>query len=218
MKPLVESFKPLTRKQILALPADQHGDYELLSVSGYFEEIDDRDREVAVYELILRSSQVYETVAYGELYLDVVNYYSWRKAFLRAIQWCYAMIAFGEQHDEGMNRLNHRMDLANIYFWREDFNVGLAMYARMLQDASETIWLYLGLGQELTKLGLSSLAADALEQALKQKAQMDRYKLKDLIEDLRDEAIEAASNDPSRVGEVDPEVLTNFQSALQLPM
>ena len=73
MKELVDTFKSLTREEILALPAGQYGDYELLSVCEYFDEINGRGREMAVYELILRSPEVSETVAYGELYFELVN-------------------------------------------------------------------------------------------------------------------------------------------------
>ena len=120
--------------------------------------------------MILRSPEVSETVAYGELYFEVVNYYRWKKRFLNAIQWCYTMMTFSEQREDGMNRMNHRLDLA-----MEDFDVGLAMYSRMLHDDPGNVWLYNGLGLELRSLGLSSLAVEALKQGLSRCRHWNRW-------------------------------------------
>ena len=58
MLPIVKQFDPLTREQILAIRPGTWGDSELLDVLKYFEtERKDRDRAMAVAELILRSPQ-----------------------------------------------------------------------------------------------------------------------------------------------------------------
>ena len=110
-----------------------YGDYELLSVCEYFDNVNDRGREMAVYELILRSPEVSEMVAYEQLYFDVVNYYRWEKQYLNAVQWCYALIAFSEQHDGGMDRVNHRLDLADIFLDKGEFDLGLKLYTQLLR-------------------------------------------------------------------------------------
>ena len=61
MKKLISIFKLLSRDQILAFPAGIYGDFELLSVCEYFENVNTCDRELAVYELILHSPEVRET-------------------------------------------------------------------------------------------------------------------------------------------------------------
>jgi tetratricopeptide (TPR) repeat protein len=217
MTKLVETFQALNRKQILALPVGKYGDYELLSVCEHFYEIDDRDREMAVYELILRSPEVSEMVAYDELYFDLVNYYRWKKKFNKAIQWCYAMLAFSEQHEDGIERVNHQMDLANIYLAKEDFDIGLAMYTQMIHDEPSNVWLYNNLGLELPRVKLSALAVETLNSGLTLVSKDDPEGLKEQFEELRDEAIELAANETSRTDEIDPAVLVNFQNALHLP-
>ena len=218
MKKLIAHFELLSREQILALPAGEYGDYELLSVCEYFDEIDDYDREMAVYELILRSPEMGEMLAYGELYFEVANYYRWKKNFLKAIQWSYAMIAFNEQHEDGIDRMNRRIDLANIYLAKEDCDVGLAMYTQMFHDDPGNVWLYNNLGLELPRVKLSSLAVETLNSGLALVAKDDPEQLKDQFEELRDEALELDSNASGRIDEIDPDVLANFQEALHQSM
>ena len=64
MKNLLKSFDPLTRAQILALRPGLYADHDLLSVAEHFQKNKERDREMAVFELILRSPEVTETVSY----------------------------------------------------------------------------------------------------------------------------------------------------------
>ncbi len=74
MLPIVKQFDPLTRDQILAIRPGMWGDSELLDVLKYFEtEKQDRDRAMAVAELILRSPQVSD-VDYGWLYVALPTY------------------------------------------------------------------------------------------------------------------------------------------------
>ena len=59
---LIKQFDVLTRKQILALRPGEWSDVDLLKVLKYFDqEKNDRDRAMAVAELILRSPQMVET-------------------------------------------------------------------------------------------------------------------------------------------------------------
>ena len=128
---------------------------------------------MAVYELILRSPEVSETVAYEQLYFDVVNYYRREKKYLNAVQWCYALIAFSEQHDDGMNRVNHRLDLADIFLDEGEFDLGLKLYTQLLRADGGNPWIYNGLGLVLPEAGLGSLAIEVLNQGLKLVAQND---------------------------------------------
>ena len=64
MKNLLKQFDPLTREEILTLRPGLYADHDLLSVAEHFRKNKDRDREMAVFELILRSPEVTETVSY----------------------------------------------------------------------------------------------------------------------------------------------------------
>jgi len=217
MKKLIDIFEPLSREQILALPAGVYGDHDLLSVSEHFDNNDDRDREIAIHELILRSPEVAETIAYSELCFQLVHHYRWKEEYLAALQRCYLLIAYTEQHEEGMNRLNNRRDLADTYLAAGEFDTGLSLYAQMIRDNPGDIWPYNILGMDLPDLGLGTLAIGVLDRGLALVAEADPYKLKTQLEDLREEAITHVADEPGRMNEVDPEVLAGLQEALALP-
>ena len=69
MSTLVKKFDPLTPKQILALRPGSWTDQDLMEAVNYFQtEKKDRDRAMAVAELILCSSQI-ASLDYSRLYL-----------------------------------------------------------------------------------------------------------------------------------------------------
>lgn len=90
----LERLKALDRAEILNISPTTLGDYELLDLAAYFrEEAQDEDREMAVIELILRSPLNDEMVAYGDLYLDLINYYQRKENFPAILHWAAAHIA-----------------------------------------------------------------------------------------------------------------------------
>ena len=217
MKNLIKSFAPLTREQILALRPGLYADHELLDVAEHFRKNKDHDREMAVFELILRSPEVTDVVSYGELYFETFQHYAWHKEYLAALQWVYAAIAFAEQHEEGLNRANLRRDLAELYLKAGNFDVGLTLYTQLISDDPGDIWLYNGLGMELSDVGLHALAIETLDKGLELVAPKDPHQLKNQLIQLREEAVTQAQSTPDRMGEVRPEVLLNLRAALCLP-
>ncbi|HLF89627.1 MAG TPA: hypothetical protein VI451_11810, partial [Anaerolineales bacterium] len=217
MKNLLKQFDPLTREEILTLRPGLYADHDLLSVAEHFRKNKDRDREVAVFELILRSPEVTEIVSYQELYFETFQYYAWHKNYLTALQWVYVAIAFAEQHEEGLNRANLRRDLAEIYLRAGNFDVGLALYTQLISGDPGDIWLYNGLGMELPEVGLHSLAIEALDKGLELVSQKDPHQLKKQLLQLREDAVNQAPTTPDRVAEVRPEVLLNLRAALRMP-
>ena len=69
--------------------------------------------------------------------------------FLAALRWAHALIAFDEQHEDGLNRANHVRDLAETYLESGDLDTGLALFTRLMQASPEDIWNYNTLGFEL---------------------------------------------------------------------
>jgi len=140
----------LTRDQILALRPGAWGDDELLGVRKEFDKQNDRDRALAVVELILRSPEHSEMVAYDVLYEDLIYYYRDIRNFPAALRWAHTLLAYSEQHFE-----SHRdcasagRTLAETYLWAGEPDTGLALFARRLQAAPTDIWTYNALGLTL---------------------------------------------------------------------
>jgi hypothetical protein len=153
MLPIVKQFDPLTRDQILAIRPGTWGDFELLDVLKYFEtERKDRDRAMALAELILRSPQVSD-VDYGWLCLDLIGYYRWKRDLPAALRWAHFLIAHDEQHDEGSNRASRCRDLAETYLEAGDLDTGLALFTRLAQATPDDIWNYNALAFALPGAG-----------------------------------------------------------------
>ncbi len=215
---LIKHFKSLTPAEILAEKTGKWSDYELLDVMHYFGEERQRDREAAVTELILRSPENSEMIAYDELYFELANHYRWRKNFPSATRWFYANFAYDEQHDPGLNRDNRYRDLAETHLAAGEFDAGLALLTRRLQTKPGDIWIHNSLGMVLPDIGLSDLAVEVLERALALTDQEDPENLRGQLKDFHQDALDKVDDSVSRLDEIDTAVLTSFRAALQLPI
>ena len=217
ISPLSKQFDPLTRQEILALHPGKWSDEDLLKVVKYFEgEKKDRDRAMAVTELILGSPQM-GILDYDMLYLDIIGYYRWKDDFPAALRWAYAFIAFGEQHENGLNRDNHIRDLAEICLEAGDLNTGLALFTRLAQTSPDDIWNFNTLSFGLPRAGLPGLALEVLDRALVLTAEKDPEHLKKQLADQRREVEERLPGTPDCSDEISPEVLADFRAALLSP-
>jgi tetratricopeptide (TPR) repeat protein len=113
-----------------------------------------------------------------------------------------------------LNRANKYRDLAETYLYASDFNTGLAILARCLKADPTDVWTYNILGLSLPHVGLSDLAVEVLDQALKRKAENDPEGLKQQFKDLHQEAVEKAARDQSHLQTVDPAVLADLRTAM----
>ena len=209
-------FEPLTREQILATPVGMYDDNDLLAVGQHFSESREYDKFIAVSELILRSSEMsYDMIDYEMLYLDVVGFY--RSTPGTALAWCYAMLAFLEQHVEGGNRVYIYRDLAEIYLAADDFNTGLALSTQLIHDQPGNVWLYNGLGMTLPRAGLPALAVDVLERGLELIKKKDPEGLREQMTEMRNEAREQSQSAADKLEAIDADILANFKAALELP-
>ena len=204
ISPLSKQFDPLTRQEILALHPGKWSDEDLLKVVKYFEgEKKDRDRAMAVTELILGSPQM-GILDYDMLYLDIIGYYRWKDDFPAALRWAYAFIAFGEQHENGLNRDNHIRDLAEICLEAGDLNTGLALFTRLAQTSPDDIWNFNTLSFGLPRAGLPGLALEVLDRALVLTAEKDPEHLKKQLADQRREVEERLPGTPDCSDEISP--------------
>ena len=212
-------LKTLNRAEILKLPPERIGDFELLNLAEYFrEEEQDEDREMAVIELILRSPLNDEMVAYEELYLDLVNYYHRQKDFPALLRWAVAALAFKEQNESNPYRsITAWRDLADDYLWASDFNSGVGIYTRIIKRFPGDIWNYNNLGLVLGEMGLNELAVAVLERALARVAKGDPEQLRKQIKDGLQAAQANLAEGKDRSVEVDPETAAALRAALALP-
>lgn len=215
MQSIHKHLASLNREQILALRPGAWGDYELSKVRSEFDKQGERDRALAVVELILRSPEHSEMVAYDVLYEDLIFYYCGNRNFPAALHWTHALLAYSEQHFEShRDCANACRTLAETYLLAGQPETGLALFARRLQAAPTDIWTYNVLGLTLPDVGLSRLAVEALERGLQLVARHDPENLKDQLTRMNREAAEATTAD--RSGEVSPAVLSEFRAALAL--
>lgn len=217
MQSLHKHLASLNREQILPLRPGAWSDDELLDVRNEFDKQSDRDRALAVVELILRSPEHSEMVAYDVLYEDLIYYYRDIRDFPAALRWAHALLAYSEQHFEShRDCANACRTLAETYLLAGELETGLALFARRLQAASTDIWTYNVLGLTLPDIGLNRLAIEVLERGLQLAARHDEEHLMDQLTWMHREAAEATTDD--RSGEVSPAVLAEFRAALALAL
>jgi len=211
---LVKQFKDLTRAQILALSPGSWVDQDLLEVVQYFQsEKKDRDRAMAVAELILSSPQI-DHLDYSRLYLDLIGYYRWKDNFQAALRWAHALITFDLQHEDGMNHANDVRDLAEIYLESGDLDTGLALFTRLAQTFQDDIWNYNALGFALPHAGLPNLALEVLDHALALTAKNDPEQLKMQLADRQRKVAEELAGTPDHSAKISPDILSAFRAAL----
>ncbi len=217
MQSIYKHLTSLTRDQILALRPGVWGDDELSDVRSEFDKQNDRDRALAVVELILRSPEHSEIVAYDLLYEDLIYYYRDIRNFPAALRWAHALLAYSEQHIESHHDCAYAgRTLAETYLLAGALDTGLALFARRLQAAPTDIWTYNVLGLTLPEVGLNRLAIEVLEHGLQLIARHDQENLKDQLTRMRHDVAEATTDD--RSGAVSPAVLAEFRAALALAL
>jgi len=214
MLPIIKQFDALTREQILAIRPGTWGDWELLDVIEHFAR--DRDREMAVAELILHSPEVGD-VHYYKLYLDLIGYYQWKHNWPAALRWAHALIAYDEQHEDGRNHASNCRDLAETYLETGDLNTGLALFTRLAQAAPADIWNYNALSFALPRAGLPHLALEVTDYALALIKRNDPEQLIKQLSDQRRRLAESLASTPDRINDLSPAVLAEFRATLLSP-
>jgi tetratricopeptide (TPR) repeat protein len=216
----LERLKALDRAEILNISSNTLGDYELLDLAAYFQDdAQDEDRGMAVFELILRSPlNDDEMVAYGEIYLDLINYYQRQKNFPSMLYWAAAHIAYDEQNDrDPFNLLNSWRDLAEAYLNAGEINSGLGIFTRLITRYPGDVWNYNILGLTLPNIGLNRLAIETLDRGLALIAREDPENLRKQFQELQQKAQASLANGQDLTGHVAPDILNAFRAALSLP-
>ncbi len=213
----LEKLKALDRSEILNISPTKFGDFELLNLAEYFHEEEDEDREMAVFELVLRSPLNDELLDYTDLYLDLVNYYQRKEKFPAMLYWAAAFVAHLEQNDRStLNLLNSRRDLAEAYLRAGEINAGLGIFTRLIKYYPEDVWNYNILGLTLPSIGLNRLAVETLDRGLALIKKKDPEKLRKQFQKLRQEAQANLANGQDETDQVASETLQAFRAALSL--
>lgn len=209
-------FETLSAQAIRNERPGDWGDFELLDVVQHFQNEKDEDHEIATLELLLRSPEISESVAYQELYFDLAESLRRRKEFSGAISWHLAAIAYNEQHEEGDNRANLRRELAETCLLAGDFAAGLGILTHNLLSEPKDVWNHNILALTLPDCGLADLSVEVLERGLALLQIEDEQKLQEQFKKLLQEAKAKSTTEKSQLAEISPKVLQEFRQALYL--
>ncbi len=173
MAKTMDSLKNMSRVELLELPTGAFDDYDFVNLAQYFsEEHKDRDREVAALELALRSPMVDEMVDYTQLYLDVIGYYLWKGDTETALYWAVAYVTFSAQHSWD-NLLAAWRELGSTYLEAGQPEVGLGIFARLVERNPGDIWNYNSMGLVLSRVKLNRLTVEVTGRGLEILAKND---------------------------------------------
>ncbi len=145
-KTLADHFQTLTPDQIRALDPNRWGDFMLLDVAQVFSDRGDGEREWAVWELILRSDDWSDAVAYSELFSTIVldRYISTaREGLLWAYRWLVYQAAY-----EPEDWATLREAWAAIPAWTRHVvssELAARLYGRLVREFPRSVDIYLDL-------------------------------------------------------------------------
>lgn len=212
------SLKKMSRAELLELPTGVFDDYDFVKLAQYFsDEHKDRDREVAALELALRSPTVDEMVDYTQLYLDVLGYYLWKGEGETALRWAVAYVAFTAQHDRD-NLLSAWRELGSTYLEAGQPEVGLGIFARLVERNPGDIWNYNSMGVVLSRLKLNRLAVEVTRRGLDILEENDPEKLCSQFQRFAKEAQAELENGVDETEQISVTVLQALRAAMSLPV
>jgi tetratricopeptide (TPR) repeat protein len=218
MSKTTDSLKNMSRAELLEFPIGVFDDYDFVNLAQYFsEELKDRDREAAAQELALRSPMVDEMVDYTQLYLDTVGYYLWKGENETALCWAVAYFAFGAQHDWD-NLLAAWRELGSTYLEAGQPEVGLGIYARLIERSPSDIWNYNSLGLILSQVKLNSLAVEVIRRGLEILAKDDSERLRPQLQRMVKEAQAELAKGVDETQSISAGVLQTLRTAMALPV
>ncbi len=212
------AIKNLSRAELLKLPIGAFNDYEFVDLAQYFwEEREDRDREVAALELALRSPMVDEMVDYTQLYLDVIGYCLWKADTEKALYWAVAYVAFSAQHERD-NFLAAWRELGSTYLEAGQTEVGLGIFARLVRRDPADIWNYNSMGLVLSRVKLNKLAVEVTGHGLEILAKNDPERLRAQFKEFVKEAQAELEKGVDETEHISAGVLQALRAAMSLPV
>ena len=218
MKKTTDALKKMNRAELLELPAGVFDDYDFVDLARYFsEEHQDRDREVAALELALRSLMVNELVDYSQLYLDVIGYYLWKGESETALRWAVTNVAFTAQHDRD-SLLAAWRELGSTYLETGQPEVGLGIFARLIERNPGDIWNYNSMELVLSQVKLNRLAVEVSRRGLELLAKNDPEGLRSQFKDFVKEAQAELTKGVDETELISADVLQALRAAMALPV
>ncbi len=213
MKDIVKHFASLTAAQIRGTRSGQFDDYDLLEVYSYFSEQDD-ESATAVLDLILRSYDSNEMVAYGELYEERLDFAYQSQDWPALLHWTYAWLAFDEQHEQGANRNSLRLSLADAYCASGDLDAGLSIYSHCLQADPQSLEAIESAAFSLATAGLGELALETLAFAQQRSQPEDEEAHNERQQKIRAELMDTIAAFSGQPAAASPETIASFRRAL----
>lgn len=213
MAQLIPIFTALNSEQIRSTRLHQYDDYGLLDVYGHFFTEND-ERAAAVLELILRSLDHTELVAYDDLYEAITEYAFAAGDWQGLLRWAYARLAYDEQHEQGANRILIWTQLADAHLKAGDLDTALALYARCLESAPNDLDAYEGIADRLVELGLHDLTQKIAERSIQVAGIIADAATVAYYQTFYDELAAAAREATGQPVLVSPDNVAAFQRAL----
>lgn len=218
MAKTTHALKNMSRAELLALPIGLFDDYDYLELAQYFgEELKDPDREAAVLELALRSPMVDKMVDYAELYLEIVQAYLGKGESETALRWALAYFAFSAQHDQE-NLLTAWRELGLTYLAAGQPEVGLGIYARLVERNPGDIWNYNSMELVLSRVKLNRLAVEVAGRGLEILAKQDPEDLRSQFKNFAKEAQAKLDKGVDETEKISAAVLQALRAAMALPV
>ncbi len=185
----IDPLKLLSREELLQFPSGKISDTSLLDLAEYFAgQPENDDREMAVYEMILRSPLVEETLDYETLFIELIQYYLYEENSQAAREWAVAFMAFATQQQFPIHSiLDSWREMGRVYLETGDLETGLQLFARLLEREPGYVWTYVDLPLALRDVNAPQLALEAAEQSLKLIAHEDPQDLRDQFEEEAEE-------------------------------
>ena len=185
----IDPLKLLSREELLQFPSGKISNSSLLDLAEYFSgQPENDDREIAVYEMILRSPLVEEMLDYEALFFELIQYYRYQENSQAAREWAVAFMAFVTQHQFPIHSiLDSWREMGRVYLESGDLDTGLQLFARLLEREPGYVWTYVDLPLALRDVNATQLALEAAEQSLKLIAHEDPQDLRDQFEEEAEE-------------------------------
>ncbi len=158
-----------------------------------------------------------EMVDYTQLYLDVMGAYLWKGEGKTALRWAVAYVAFIAQHDWD-NLLAAWCDLGSTYLEAGQPEVGLGIFARLIERNPGDIWNYNSMGLVLSRVKLNRLAVEVAGRGLEILAKNDPEGLRSQFKGFVKKAQAELANGVDETEQISVAVLQALRAAMALPV
>lgn len=134
----------------------------------------------------------------------------------KALNFLKRGLAHNLRYNNGDNALNFLQDIANWHIENEEYNRGLQIFASLLREKPDDIWIYNGLALTCTDNELEEIGVQAAQRGLELiKAKGDTEKLSSQLKQIIRE-VQKHKSPAQNAARIKPSVLKDLSEALNL--